>query len=324
MLFSELHYGGICHVGIWIVIPTRKQTSTHAFSGNGKHAGVLKDSVDRAAVSSVVPNLSRSLQKNVQRLFDVNPLMINHNVKTGLKNETIPPELGNDLLCNAAQAHKLRPGNAVMVCDFGTALTFTTVSGEGSVLGAAIAPGLLTAVRALFHGTAQLPQVELQIPKTVVGRNSEESIRSGIMVIGDAFAQDTPDGLTLSIVDIDHFKNVNDTFGHYDGDLVLKEIAARLIQCDNGTNVVCRWGGEEFAILTKNWRKAAELGEALCEAVRSKEVSIGEKRIMLGVTQIEAGVSTTVSYRLAKEEGKPVILDDSENKVDFTDDGVRK
>jgi len=145
------------------------------------HAGVLKDSVDRAAVSSVVPNLSRSLQKNVQRLFDVNPLMINHNVKTGLKNETIPPELGNDLLCNAAQAHKLRPGNAVMVCDFGTALTFTTVSGEGSVLGAAIAPGLLTAVRALFHGTAQLPQVELQIPKTVVGRNSEESIRSGIM-----------------------------------------------------------------------------------------------------------------------------------------------
>jgi len=45
---------------------------------------------------------------------------------------------------------------------------------------------------------------------------------------------------------------------------------------------------------------------------------------MLGVTQIEAGVSTTVSYRLAKEEGKPVILDDSENKVDFTDDGVRK
>jgi len=104
------------------------------------------------------------------------------------------------------------------------------------------------------------------------------------MVIGDAFAQDTPDGLTLSIVDIDHFKNVNDTFGHYDGDLVLKEIAARLIQCDNGTNVVCRWGGEEFAILTKNWRKAAELGEALCEAVRSKEVSIGEKRIMVTVS----------------------------------------
>jgi type III pantothenate kinase len=68
-----------------------------------------------------------------------------------------------------------------MVCDFGTALTFTTVSGDGSVLGAAITPGLITAMRALFHGTAQLPQVELLIPSTVIGRNSEESIRAGIM-----------------------------------------------------------------------------------------------------------------------------------------------
>ncbi|MFA6775554.1 MAG: type III pantothenate kinase [Sphaerochaetaceae bacterium] len=145
------------------------------------HAGVSKDNVERAAISSVVPNLSRSLQKNVQRLFDVNPLMINNTVKTGLREETIPQELGSDLLCNAAQAHYTHPGKAVMVCDFGTALTFTTVAGDGAVLGAAITPGLITAMRALFHGTAQLPQVELQIPKTVIGRNSEESIRAGIM-----------------------------------------------------------------------------------------------------------------------------------------------
>jgi type III pantothenate kinase len=145
------------------------------------HAGVLKENVERAAISSVVPNLSRSLQKNVVRLFDINPLMITNKVKTGLKSKSIPPELGSDLLCNAAQAHYAHPGKAVMVCDFGTALTFTTVSGDGSVLGAAITPGLITAMRALFHGTAQLPQVELLIPSTVIGRNSEESIRAGIM-----------------------------------------------------------------------------------------------------------------------------------------------
>jgi chromosome segregation protein len=45
---------------------------------------------------------------------------------------------------------------------------------------------------------------------------------------------------------------------------------------------------------------------------------------MLGVTQMEAGVSTTVSYRLTKEAGQPVILDDASNRVDFTDEGVRK
>jgi type III pantothenate kinase len=145
------------------------------------HAGVRRDDVDRAALSSVVPNLTRSLEKNVNRLFDVQPLIVTHDVKTGLKNETIPHELGNDLLCNAAQAHHIRKDMPVMVCDFGTALTMTTVGKDGSVLGAAIAPGLLTATNALFSNTAQLPQVELKLPVSVIGRDSTESIRAGIM-----------------------------------------------------------------------------------------------------------------------------------------------
>ncbi|MFA6845335.1 MAG: type III pantothenate kinase [Sphaerochaetaceae bacterium] len=145
------------------------------------HAGIKKDDIDRAVISSVVPNLTRSLQKNVQRLFEVEPLMVTHTVNTGLKNETIPLELGSDLLCNAACAHWMKKDQDVMVVDFGTALTFTTVSSDGCVLGAAIAPGLLTATNALFGNTAQLPQVELKVPESVIGRDSTESIRSGIM-----------------------------------------------------------------------------------------------------------------------------------------------
>jgi len=68
-----------------------------------------------------------------------------------------------------------------MVVDFGTALTFSTVGADGSVLGASIAPGLVTAVNALYGNTAQLPQVELRLPEMVIGRNSQDSIRSGIM-----------------------------------------------------------------------------------------------------------------------------------------------
>ena len=73
------------------------------------------------------------------------------------------------------------PEHPVVVVDFGTALTLTTVDSDGSVLGASIAPGLVTAVNALFGNTAQLPQVELKVPPTAIGRNSQESIRSGIM-----------------------------------------------------------------------------------------------------------------------------------------------
>lgn len=142
---------------------------------------VPSGAIDRAVISSVVPNLTRSMQKNIVRLFGVQPLMVDHRVATGLKRESIPPELGADLLANVAQAHNLYPEKLVIVVDFGTALTLTTVDSDGSVLGAAIAPGLVTAVNALFGNTAQLPQVELCIPTSVIGRNSQDSIRSGIM-----------------------------------------------------------------------------------------------------------------------------------------------
>ncbi len=145
------------------------------------HAGIHKQDINRAVISSVVPNLTRSVQKNIIRLFDVQPLMVDRFVKTGLKGDTIPVELGSDLLCNLAQAHHMYPHSPVMVVDFGTALTFSTVDSDGSVLGASIAPGLVTAVNALFGNTAQLPQVELRIPEKVIGRNSQDAIRSGIM-----------------------------------------------------------------------------------------------------------------------------------------------
>lgn len=145
------------------------------------NAGLHKHDINRAVISSVVPNLTRAMQKNIVRLFDVQPLMVDQSVNSGLKRETIPQELGSDLLANAAQAHFMYPQQPVIVVDFGTALTMTTIGADGSVLGASIAPGLVTAVNALFGSTAQLPQVELKVPPSVIGRNSQDSIRSGIM-----------------------------------------------------------------------------------------------------------------------------------------------
>lgn len=138
--------------------------------------------IKSAVISSVVPNLTLSFQKVVYSLFSIEPLMVSHDVKTGLVRSTIPSELGYDLLCNLAYAHHTHPEENVMVVDFGTALTFSTVDKEGKVLGVSIAPGLITAVNSLFGATAQLPQVELKIPSSVLGRDSQCSIRSGIMI----------------------------------------------------------------------------------------------------------------------------------------------
>ncbi len=156
-------------------------------------AGITKDDVDKVIISSVVPFLTRSIEKIMHRLFSVRPIMVTHSVETGLDGSSIPPELGADLLCNLAYAHSYRSDSCVMVIDFGTALTFSTVNEKGEVLGVAIAPGLVTAVNSLFGNTAQLPQVELKLPDTVLGRDSMTSIRAGIM---EGYA-----GLVISMIE---------------------------------------------------------------------------------------------------------------------------
>ena len=151
------------------------------FSSLFDERGVDREKVDKVIISSVVPFLTRSIEKNMKRIFKTDPIMVTHSVESGLVKDTIPPELGADLLCNMAYGHHHHKESAVMVIDFGTALTFSTVSSKGEVLGVAIAPGLVTAVNALFGSTAQLPQVELKIPSSVLDHDSMESIRAGIM-----------------------------------------------------------------------------------------------------------------------------------------------
>lgn len=145
------------------------------------HYNPKEYNITKTVISSVVPNLNRAIQKNLIRLFDIDPIMVSHDLNTGLVKESIPLELGSDLLCNLSQAHYLYPDNDVMVVDFGTALTMSCVNKRGEVEGVSIAPGLITAVNALFGSTAQLPQVQLKAPEKAMGKSSDCSIRSGIM-----------------------------------------------------------------------------------------------------------------------------------------------
>lgn len=171
-------------VNVWRVYSDEKKTGDEyfvIFDSLLNSLNIDRSNVTKGIVSSVVPNLTRSICKNITRLFNVEPMVVSHDCNTGLIKESIPPELGSDLLCNVAYAHYIQREKDVMVVDFGTALTFSTVLKTGEVKGCAIVPGLLTGVNALFGSTAQLPQVSLKVPKTAVGRNSVESIRAGIM-----------------------------------------------------------------------------------------------------------------------------------------------
>jgi type III pantothenate kinase len=91
-----------------------------------------------------------------------------------------PREVGVDRVVDAVAVCSLYGGPACVV-DFGTATTFDAVSADGDYLGGAIAPGIQIAAQALFERTAKLPSVELTKPPSVIGRNTPQSIQSGML-----------------------------------------------------------------------------------------------------------------------------------------------
>lgn len=144
-------------------------------------AGHHDTRLDRTVVSSVVPTLTPAIARVTERLTGQSPLLVSHSLVTGLDQSTpVPGELGNDLLANAVAAYHIYQ-RATIVVDFGTALTFTAVSGEGRILGVSIAPGLRSAVGSLGSNTAQLPTVDLNEPPSALGRTTVHSIQAGIV-----------------------------------------------------------------------------------------------------------------------------------------------
>ncbi len=96
--------------------------------------------------------------------------------------------------------------------------------------------------------------------------------------------------LSLLMLDIDHFKRVNDTYGHAVGDAVLTEIARRIERAKRLSDVAARFGGEEFVVLAIDTplNAARRLGERLREAIAAEPVKVGD--VQLGVT-VSIGVA---------------------------------
>lgn len=107
------------------------------------------------------------------------------------------------------------------------------------------------------------------------------------VLVGEAVAGDKE--FAVLLCDVDHFKRVNDTYGHPVGDEVLREIAARLKGAVRGADEVGRFGGEEFLVILKGCKRKAlgEVAEFVCRAVGSQPVmtSAGPLRV-----SISAGV----------------------------------
>jgi type III pantothenate kinase len=138
--------------------------------------------IDGIALCSTVPSVLHEMRVMVRRYFgDAYAVVVEPGVRTGLPVLTDnPKEVGTDRVVNAVAAVKLFGGPCVVV-DFGTATTFDAISARDELLGCAIAPGIEISVDALGMRGAQLRKVELSRPRSVIGKNTVESLQSGVL-----------------------------------------------------------------------------------------------------------------------------------------------
>lgn len=144
-------------------------------------AKISGSEISRTVFSSVVPRLIRPFKEMLNQMLASTPILVEPSIYDSLPIQILDPyEIGTDLVADATAAF-IGYGGPSMVIDFGTALTFTTISRRGEILGVAIAPGLLTALKSLTGNAAQLHDVQLVAPPSVLGKNTIQAMQSGIV-----------------------------------------------------------------------------------------------------------------------------------------------
>lgn len=143
---------------------------------------INSDNIKQIILSSVVPSLVHPFTEMLSGLFPyAGQTIVSPEIYNLLPIKILNPyEIGADLVANAVAAFQ-KYGKLTTIIDFGTALTFTTIGKDSEIRGVAIAPGLRTAVSALARKTAQLPQIHLTPPPSVLGENTIHAIQAGVV-----------------------------------------------------------------------------------------------------------------------------------------------
>jgi type III pantothenate kinase len=151
--------------------------------------------VTAVAVGSVVPAMTDPLVEACTMSFGTRSLIVDARSPLPIRLDVEEPlTVGADRIINTLAASVLFRRDTVVV-DLGTATTFDCITADGVFLGGVIAPGVRTSAETLFRRTSKLPATELVAPARVIGRRTEECIRSGV-VFG---AVDAVDGIVRRI-----------------------------------------------------------------------------------------------------------------------------
>lgn len=139
--------------------------------------------IDSAILSSVVPNVMHSFTHAMRKYFNIEPLIVGPGIKTGIMIKSDNPrEVGADRIVDAVAAYEQYGGKTpLIVIDFGTATTYDVISEQGEFLYGITSPGIQISADALWSKTAQLPNIQIKKPDTILAKNTITSMQAGLI-----------------------------------------------------------------------------------------------------------------------------------------------
>ena len=143
--------------------------------------GIQKSDISDCIISSVVPPVFHSIRTGVMKVIGKQPMVVGPGLKTGLNiHMDVPSQVGSDriVVAVAALAEYEAP---LILMDMGTATTVEVVEPNNVYMGGVIFPGVKISLDALTSRASQLPGISLEQPKQVIGKNTIDCMRSGMM-----------------------------------------------------------------------------------------------------------------------------------------------
>lgn len=142
---------------------------------------VCKDNIEGAIVASVVPNIMHSLTGGIKKYITKELIIVGAGIKTGIRITTEnPKQIGSDRIVDAVAAYELY-GGPILVIDFGTATTYDLVNDQGCFCAGVTAPGIRISAKALWEGTARLPEIEIKKPDSILAQETVSSMQAGLV-----------------------------------------------------------------------------------------------------------------------------------------------
>ncbi len=137
--------------------------------------------IDGAIISSVVPSVTGTLKAAIEKLTSAEVMVVGPGIRTGLSIMIDnPAQLGSDLVVDAVAGIHEYP-TPLIIIDMGTATTLSVIDGKNNYIGGVIMTGMAVSTDALISRTAQLPKIAFEKPKRVIGSNTIDCLKSGIM-----------------------------------------------------------------------------------------------------------------------------------------------